>query len=49
MMVDTKTGVTAMVDAIEKEPGRAAVPRWPWAPVTLIMRLIPPRLAGRLA
>ncbi len=49
MMVDTKTGVTAMVDAIEKEPGRAAVPRWPWAPVTLIMRLMPPRLAGRLA
>lgn len=49
MMVDSKTGVKAMVDAIEKEPGRAPVPRWPWVPVMAIMKVLPPRLAGRLA
>ena len=49
MMVDTQTGVKAMVDAIEREPGRAAVPRWPWEPVVAIMKLLPPRLAGKLA
>ena len=33
LMVDNETGTKAMVDAIEREPGRAAVPSWPWAPL----------------
>ena len=33
LMVDNETGVKALVDAIEREPGRAAVPWWPWAPL----------------
>ena len=43
LMVDNETGVKAMVDAIEREPGRAAVPWWPWAPLVQLMRVLPPR------
>lgn len=41
LMVDNETGVRAMVDAIEKEKARAVVPRWPWAPLTQVLRLLP--------
>jgi short-subunit dehydrogenase len=43
-MVDNETGVQAMVSAIEREPGRAAVPWWPWAPLVQLMRVLPPPL-----
>ena len=33
LMVDSETGVKAMVSAIEREKGRAVVPAWPWAPL----------------
>jgi short-subunit dehydrogenase len=49
LMVDNETGVKAMVDAMERETGRAAVPWWPWAPMVQLMRLLPPRLARRFA
>jgi short-subunit dehydrogenase len=49
LMVDNETGTQAMVDAIEREPGRAAVPRWPWAPLVAVLRLVPPRIAARFA
>ncbi len=42
-MVDNETGVKAMVDAIERERGRAAVPWWPWAPMVHLMRVLPAR------
>ncbi|WP_211699591.1 SDR family oxidoreductase [Mycobacterium spongiae] len=48
-MVDNATGVKAIVGAIEREPGRAAVPRWPWAPLVQVMRIVPPGLAKRFA
>jgi short-subunit dehydrogenase len=48
LMVDTETGVKAIVDAIEREPARAAVPRWPWAPLVQIFRLLPTRVAARI-
>jgi len=38
-LVDNETGVRALVSAIEREPGRAAVPWWPWAPVAQPTRL----------
>lgn len=44
LMVDNETGVKALVGAIEREPGRAVVPRWPWAPLTQLMRVLPPQL-----
>ena len=48
-MVDNETGVKALVAAIEREPGRAAVPRWPWAPLVQLMRVLPPPLTKRFA
>ena len=48
-MVDNETGVKALVDAIEREPGRAVVPRWPWAPLVQLMRVLPPPLTKRFA
>ncbi len=44
-MVDNDTGVRAMVEAIERERGRAAVPWWPWAPMVQLMKVVPPPLA----
>ena len=49
LMVDNETGVRAMVAAIEGEKGRAPVPRWPWVPLTQLLRVLPPRLAARFA
>jgi short-subunit dehydrogenase len=48
-MVDNETGVRALVAAIEREPGRAVVPRWPWAPLVQLMRVLPPPLMKRFA
>ncbi len=45
LMVDNQTGVRAMVDAIENERGRAAVPGWPWTPMVALMKLTPTRFA----
>lgn len=44
LMVDNETGVKALVAAIEREPGRAVVPWWPWAPLVQLLRVLPPRL-----
>jgi short-subunit dehydrogenase len=49
LLVDNETGVKALVDAIEREPGRAVVPRWPWAPLVQLMRVLPPPLTKRFA
>lgn len=49
LMVDNETGVRALVGAIEREPGRAVVPRWPWAPLVQLMRVLPPALTKMFA
>ena len=49
LMVDNETGTTAMVNAIERESGRAAVPWWPWAPLVQLMKVLPPRLTKPFA
>ncbi|OBJ90358.1 short chain dehydrogenase [Mycobacterium sp. 1165196.3] len=49
LMVDNETGVKALVGAIEREPGRAVVPRWPWAPLVQLMRVLPPQLTKMFA
>jgi NAD(P)-dependent dehydrogenase (short-subunit alcohol dehydrogenase family) len=46
-MVDNETGVKSLVAAIEREPGRAAVPWWPWAPMVQLLRVLPLPLAKR--
>ena len=47
-MVDTRTGVAAMVDAIEKGRRTAYVPAWPWLPIGLAVRVLPLSLVRRL-
>ena len=47
-MVDTRTGVTAMVAAIEKRPVKAYVPAWPWAPLAVAMKILPLSIVRRL-
>jgi short-subunit dehydrogenase len=39
--VDLDTGVTALVDAIEREPVRAFVPAWPWRALGAVLRVAP--------
>ena len=48
-MVDTETGVRAMVDAIEKRRAKAYVPSWPWVPIGVAMRALPLSLVRKLA
>jgi short-subunit dehydrogenase len=47
-MVDTTTGVRAMVSAIEKRKVKAYVPAWPWVPIGLAMRVLPLSAIRRL-
>lgn len=41
LMVDTASGCRALVAAIEREPVKACVPRWPWALIGWYMRHAP--------
>ncbi len=47
-MVDTETGVKAMVDAIEKRKEKALVPSWPWVPLGFALRNLPMSVVRRL-
>ncbi|WP_278265026.1 SDR family oxidoreductase [Nocardia sp. AG03] len=47
-MVDTATGVRAMVAAIEKRRAKAYVPAWPWVPFGYALRVLPAPLARKL-
>jgi short-subunit dehydrogenase len=49
LMVDNQTGVAKMVDAIEKERGRAIVPAWPWVPLVAMLKALPPRFTKPFA
>lgn len=40
-MVDTETGCRLLVKAINKEPVKAYVPRWPWAVMAFLMKCLP--------
>lgn len=46
-MVDTEVGVKAITRAIESEPATAYVPRWPWLPIGLLLRVAPLGLVRR--
>jgi hypothetical protein len=48
-LVDNETGVKSLVAAIEREPGRAAVPWWPWGPMVQLLRIMPLSVAKRFA
>ncbi len=47
-LVDTATGCRALVRAIEREPPKAFVPPWPWAPIAFLMRHVPLGLLVRI-
>jgi hypothetical protein len=47
LMVDTATGVRAMVRAMEKEVGSALVPRWPWVAAGFALKHLPLRVARK--
>jgi short-subunit dehydrogenase len=49
LMLDNETGVAKMVDAIERERGRAIVPGWPWAPLVAMLKVLPPRFTTPFA
>lgn len=49
LMVDNETGVAKMVDAIEREKGRAIVPGWPWVPLVAMLKMLPPRFTKPFA
>src|SRR3954452_18795869 len=34
-------GVTALVEAVEREPAKAYVPPWPWRPIGAVLRVAP--------
>jgi short-subunit dehydrogenase len=46
-IVDTETGCRALAAAIEREPVRAVVPRWPWALIATAMHRLPLRMTRR--
>jgi NAD(P)-dependent dehydrogenase (short-subunit alcohol dehydrogenase family) len=46
--VGLDTGVDALTAAIEKEPVRAFVPAWPWAPIARLLRVLPLSIVRRL-
>ncbi|MBB4743591.1 short-subunit dehydrogenase [Actinoplanes octamycinicus] len=47
-MVDTVTGVRAMVAAIEKRKVKAYVPAWPWVPIGVALRVLPLSVVRKL-
>ena len=46
--VDGPTGVRALVEAIERRPSHAYVPRWPWSLLGPALRLVPMPLVRAL-
>jgi short-subunit dehydrogenase len=48
LMVDTRTGVRAIVTAIEKRRAKAYVPAWPWVPLATVLKLAPLSIVRRL-
>ncbi len=47
-IIDTDVGCRLLVEAIQKEPAQAYVPKWPWIPVTLLMKHLPLSVVARM-
>ena len=48
LIVDTDKGVRSIIHAIEREVSTARVPRWPWAPLGAVLRILPVRVLARM-
>ena len=46
--VDEKTGSRLLAAEIEKAPIKAYVPKWPWLPLGLAMKVLPLRIVNKL-
>ena len=46
--VDEQLGSLLLSKAIEKEPVKAYVPKWPWLPIGLAMKVLPLKLVNKL-
>src|SRR5690606_659391 len=46
--VDEKTGSRLLAAEIEKVPVKAYVPKWPWLPLGLAMKILPLKLVNKL-
>ena len=46
--VDEKTGSRLLAAEIEKAPVKAYVPKWPWLPLGLAMKILPLKLVNKL-
>lgn len=46
--VDEKTGSRLLAAEIEKAPVKAYVPKWPWLPLGLAMKVLPLKLVNKL-
>jgi len=47
--IDEATGGRLIAAAIEREPSRCVVPRWPWIPLGFLIRNLPLSLVARMA
>lgn len=47
--VDEKKGCRILVKTIESEPVKAYVPKWPWLPLGLAMKVLPLRIVNKLS
>jgi hypothetical protein len=48
-MVSTEKGVSAMVEAMEKEKRSSVVPAWPWVPLGFAVKRVPAGLLRKLS
>jgi short-subunit dehydrogenase len=48
-MIDTETGCRLLARAIEREPAKAYVPRWPWAPLSVALRTLPLSVVSKMS
>jgi hypothetical protein len=49
LIIDSENGCRLLAKAIEREPGRAVVPAWPWGPIGIAMRLLPLSIVAKLS
>lgn len=47
--VDVETGSRLLADEIEKQPIKAYVPKWPWFPLSLAIKVLPLKLVNKLS
>jgi short-subunit dehydrogenase len=47
--VDQDTGSRLLAEAIENQPVKAYVPKWPWLPIGIAMKILPLKLVNKLS